>query len=94
MLMTAALFPIIQAFLPSTFTVTVGLLDQGGATYTGSHAKAFFCVCVGRWGGCVIGFVTEYFTSFSYQPTQEVARSTETGAATNIIYGLALGYKV
>jgi Na+/H+-translocating membrane pyrophosphatase len=24
---------------------------------------------------------------------QEVARSTETGAATNIIYGLALGYK-
>ena len=31
--------------------------------------------------------------SYDYKPTQEVARSTETGAATNIIYGLALGYK-
>jgi len=35
--------------------------------------------------------VTEYFTSHSYTPVREVARSTETGAATNIIYGLALG---
>jgi Na+/H+-translocating membrane pyrophosphatase len=38
-----------------------------------------------------IGFVTEYFTSHTYSPVREVARSTETGAATNIIYGLALG---
>ena len=29
----------------------------------------------------------------SYQPVRDVARSTETGAATNIIYGLSLGYK-
>jgi len=41
----------------------------------------------------LIGFITEYFTSYDYRPTQEVARSTETGAATNIIYGLALGFK-
>merc|ERR1712166_979665 len=32
-------------------------------------------------------------TSHSYTPVRDVARSTETGAATNIIYGLALGYK-
>ena len=31
-------------------------------------------------------------TSHAYNPVQEVARSCETGAATNIIYGLALGY--
>ena len=32
-------------------------------------------------------------TSYSYKPVQEVANSCETGPATNIIYGLALGYK-
>ena len=34
-----------------------------------------------------------YYTSHSYTPVRDVARSTETGAATNIIYGLALGYQ-
>merc|ERR1719329_1901685 len=41
----------------------------------------------------MIGFITEYYTSHSYKPVREVAQSCETGAATNIIYGLALGYK-
>lgn len=41
----------------------------------------------------IIGFVTEYYTSHSYRPVQEVAESSDTGAATVIIYGLALGYK-
>jgi inorganic pyrophosphatase len=89
-LMTAILFPLIQAYLPEKFEFYEG---ASGTTYHGTRAKAFFCVAVGLWGGCVIGFVTEYFTSHSYTPTREVARSTETGAATNIIYGLALGYK-
>lgn len=31
-------------------------------------------------------------TSYSYRPVQELAESCRTGAATNIIYGLALGY--
>ncbi len=33
----------------------------------------------------------QYYTSHSYKPVREVAASCETGAATNIIYGLALG---
>eukprot|EP00941_MAST-03F_sp_MAST-3F-sp1_P005875 g5875.t1 len=56
-------------------------------------AYAFVAVGAGLWGGCLIGFITEYYTSASYHPVQELAQSTETGAATNIIYGLALGYK-
>ena len=54
---------------------------------------AFLCVGFGLWGGCAIGFITEYYTSFSYKPVQEVSDACRTGAATNIIYGLALGYK-
>jgi inorganic pyrophosphatase len=53
----------------------------------------FFCVAVGLWGGLLIGLVTEYFTSNRYQPVQDVADACRTGAATNIIFGLALGYQ-
>lgn len=53
------------------------------------------CICVlcGLWSGLAIGYVTEYYTSHAYRPVREVAGACETGAATNIIYGLALGYK-
>mmetsp|Transcript_38435 Transcript_38435/g.108605 ORF Transcript_38435/g.108605 Transcript_38435/m.108605 type:complete len:771 (+) Transcript_38435:152-2464(+) len=51
------------------------------------------CVCSGLWGGLVIGLVTEYYTSHAFQPVRDVADSCRTGAATDIIFGLALGYK-
>ncbi|MFK7871542.1 MAG: V-type H(+)-translocating pyrophosphatase [Oligoflexales bacterium] len=47
----------------------------------------------GLWGGLIIGYTTEYYTSHSYAPVREVADASQTGAATNIIYGLSLGYK-
>lgn len=47
---------------------------------------------MGLWAGFIIGYFTEYMTSHSYEPVREVANSCQTGAATNIIYGLALGY--
>jgi len=52
---------------------------------------AWICTLFGLWSGMIIGYVTEYYTSHSYGPVREVAKSCETGAATNIIYGLALG---
>jgi H(+)-translocating pyrophosphatase len=84
-LMTAIIIPVAYWLLPASFV----LAD----VYTVTPIRAFYCVAVGLWGGCIVGFVTEYFTSHSYKPVREVAQSCETGAATNIIYGLALGYK-
>jgi inorganic pyrophosphatase len=97
LLMTAALYPLAYGFLPETFNT--GFCDGkdfgvlAGSCYQGTPVRAFGCVCVGLWSGCIIGFVTEYYTSASYEPTREVARSCTTGAATNVIYGLALGYE-
>jgi len=53
---------------------------------------AWICSLCGLWSGLVIGYITEYYTSHSYTPVREVANSCQTGAATNIIYGLALGH--
>jgi inorganic pyrophosphatase len=40
----------------------------------------------------IIGFVTEYYTSFSYQPVRQIADQQKTSAATGVIFGLAVGY--
>ena len=53
---------------------------------------AFVCIMMGLWAGLLIGYVTEIMTSHSYSPVRDVANSCKTGAATNIIFGLALGY--
>merc|ERR1740120_646717 len=49
-------------------------------------------VLLGLWSGLIIGFVTEYYTSHSYEPVREIARTQKQAAATGIIYGLAVGY--
>mgnify|MGYP001608037998 CR=1 FL=1 len=51
----------------------------------------YWSILVGLLAGVVIGLVTEYYTSEKNKPAQEVAKASETGPATNIIAGLALG---
>ncbi|HJO25746.1 MAG: sodium-translocating pyrophosphatase [Planctomycetes bacterium] len=41
--------------------------------------------------GVLIGKVTEYYTSTDSHPVKNIAKQSETGAATNIIHGLATG---
>jgi len=53
--------------------------------------KVFYATLVGVVAGVIIGYITEYYTSDSNKPTQRIALSSETGAATNIIQGLSLG---
>lgn len=83
-LATPLIFAVSGLFLPYEFDIS----GQSVKWY-----QAGICVTIGLWSGLIIGFMTEYYTSYSYTPTQEVSKSTKTGAATNIIYGLALGYK-
>ena len=53
----------------------------------------YVAILCGLIGGCAIGYFTEYYTSDTYKPTQELAASSETGAATVIIGGISLGMK-
>ena len=82
-LMAIAIFFVTLWLLPDSFEIN-------GVAYT--NLGVFWCFLAGLIGGLVIGLFTERYTSHDYKHVREVARSSETGAATNIIFGLALGY--
>lgn len=82
-LATVALVLVSFMALPSSFVIHEVECSRWGAVG---------CVLAGLWSGLIIGYSTEYYTSNSYRPVQEVSEACETGAATNIIYGLSLGY--
>ena len=58
---------------------------------TGAGWNLFAVVLVGLLAGNGIGYFTEYYTSYTEKPTQGIAKASETGSATLIIEGLAVG---
>jgi inorganic pyrophosphatase len=94
-LMTPVLYALAYGYLPKEFLLVtapaVGIIPQ--QTMLIQYWHVFFCAFCGLWSGLIIGYFTDYMTSNAHGPVQEVARSCDAGgAATNIIYGLALGY--
>ena len=57
----------------------------------GVDFRLFWAIISGLVAGIVIGLATEYYTSYENKPTQDVSASSQTGAATVIISGLAVG---
>ena len=55
------------------------------------NSNVFWAVISGLIAGVMIGYFTEYYTSDSYNPTKNLAKSSNTGSATIIIDGIALG---
>lgn len=53
----------------------------------------FYATASGIIVGIIIGMITEYYTSSDNPPVQGIAKSSQTGPATNIISGLAVGMK-
>ncbi len=53
--------------------------------------NVFWAVIAGLIAGVAIGKVTEYYTALEAKPAQFIAAQSKTGAATNIIHGLATG---
>lgn len=83
-LVAGLMYFVTDYFMVASFEID-GLLITKWNVYT--------ALLLGLFGGMLIGWITEIYTSHTYKPVREVVESCETGAATNIIYGLALGYK-
>ena len=76
------------AILAAVLAAPLGLLLHGKAGW-----GVYVAILCGLIGGCAIGYFTEYYTSDTYKPTQELAAASETGSATIIIGGISLGLK-
>lgn len=62
-------------------------------TLTLTPNRVFLAIIAGLLVNVLIGLLTEYYTSNQKKPAQGIAKASETGAATNIIAGLATGLK-
>jgi len=84
LIMAVVMYFVTVWMVPGSFVID-------GETYSANGV--YFCFLAGLVSGLAVGLLTEYYTSGDYSPVQQIAKSCETGAATNIIFGLALGYK-
>lgn len=55
--------------------------------------NVFWSACIGLAVGALISFVTAFYTSLGKKPVLDIVKNSSTGAATNIIAGLAVGMK-
>ena len=77
----------------SSILVAVGAYFLCNLVLGAGHTGIYVAILSGLIAGIAIGYFTEYYTDSSYKPTQALSATSETGSATIIIGGLALGMK-
>ena len=83
-----ATYFLVDNMLPQTMK---GIQFFGAGQQDIPSLNVFFATLVGLGVGYLISYFTEYYTALGKKPVLEIVQNSSTGAATNIIAGLATG---
>jgi K(+)-stimulated pyrophosphate-energized sodium pump len=77
----------------ATYVAIVAFLAgaYGYIKYMHIDSTFFGAICLGALAGAIIGKITDHYTSG--KPVEQLAEASQSGPATNMIYGLALGFE-
>lgn len=84
----------IETLLQKVTYLSIVLFIAGAYEYLyfmNMDMKLFGSIAFGALSGIIIGLVTDYYTSG--RPIRKLAETSKTGAGTNLIYGLSIGFE-
>ena len=88
-IMLIGTFFAVTTLMPAEWSST----NSNGELLTYTSMGIFYAILLGLIAGLGIGYITEYYTGTGTKPVQGIVDQSATGAATNIIAGLAVGMR-
>ncbi|MDD4325828.1 MAG: sodium-translocating pyrophosphatase [Candidatus Bathyarchaeia archaeon] len=72
-------------------TIVAGILFFIATIFLLGNMYLFYCLLAGLAASVAIDYITDYYTGRDRSPVVKIAKASETGSATNIITGFAVG---
>jgi K(+)-stimulated pyrophosphate-energized sodium pump len=83
----------VAALLALVGFVAASYLLLGNPRYVNAWINFSVCGFIGLLTSLLFVYITQYYTEYRYRPVEDIAQASQTGPATNIITGIAVGFE-